>query len=450
MYKKIAILGAAESGIGAAILAQKKGYKVFVTDKNTIATQYKNILDQNNIPYEEGTHTQKWITEADLVIKSPGIPTNAPIIKLIEQHNIPIISEIEFASQHTDATLIAVTGSNGKTTTTALIYHILQAAQYHANIAGNIGKSFAYQVATEKPHYYALEVSSFQLDDIQEFKPNISLLLNITPDHLDRYQYDLNLYAKAKFNITKNQTPKDFFIFNADCPTTTNYLNHNPKPKATLHPFSLNAPFFEQKGSYLIDNQICIFTDTDTIRIPTADISLKGKHNLYNCIAAATAAHLLGISANIIQKALHTFKSLEHRLETVATINNIEFINDSKATNTDSTFYALDAMQKPTIWIAGGIDKGNNYNDILPLVSQKVKAIICLGTDNQKIISAFAPLQIPIIETNTAQNCVNECLKIAKSGDVVLLSPACASFDLFKNYEDRGKQFKNAVLTYLK
>lgn len=445
--KKIAILGAAESGVGAAVLARLKGFAVFVSDKGTINDEHKKTLENNNIHYEEGKHTWEFIAQADEVIKSPGIAEKAPIIQQIRSIGIPIISEIEFASRYTDATIIAITGSNGKSTTTCLAYHILKTANLSVGLAGNIGQSFAYQVATSQKHYYVLEISSFQLDDIQLFKPNIAVLLNITPDHLDRYNYQFENYINAKFKIAKNQTNKDSLIYCFDDPIIEQNIDKQ-HIEAQLYPFSME--FEHNLGAYLQENQILLHCNREYLKIPIQDVTIKGKHNLYNTMAAGSIAHLLGIDAATIKKAVQTFKGLAHRLEFIASIKDIDFINDSKATNVDSVMYALDAMEQPIVWIAGGLDKGNDYSTIEKLVQQKVSAIVCLGKDNTKLINTFKHLNIPIIETNNAKECVQLAYNIAPKNAVVLLSPACASFDLFKNYEDRGEQFRNAVLEHQK
>lgn len=397
------------------------------------------MLETAGIDYEEGQHTQELILNAAKVVKSPGIPEKAPIITTLRNAGISIISEIEFAALHTQAKLIAITGSNGKTTTTALTYHLLKAGGFNVGVAGNIGNSFAMELASGNHFdYYVLEVSSFQLDDIVDFHPHIAVITNITPDHLDRYNYSLDKYAAAKFNIARNLTPADYFIYGADSPELVQRLAQYPN-KAVPYPFSSQ------------NNQAVIWSDEQLIQlpnqvtIPVAALSLKGKHNLYNAMAAVAVAQILGVPQPNISRALSSFIPPEHRLEPVASINNILFINDSKATNTDAAWYALDAFTQPIIWIVGGVDKGNDYTPLLPLVQSRVKAIVCLGKDNEKIIQTFAPIAPTIVQTQSAEQAVTAAFNLAASGNVVLLSPACASFDLFNNYQDRGQQFKQAV-----
>lgn len=397
------------------------------------------MLETAGIDYEEGQHTQELILNAAKVVKSPGIPEKAPIITTLRNAGISIISEIEFAALHTQAKLIAITGSNGKTTTTALTYHLLKAGGFNVGVAGNIGNSFAMELASGNHFdYYVLEVSSFQLDDIVDFHPHIAVITNITPDHLDRYNYSLDKYAAAKFNIARNLTPADYFIYGADSPELVQRLAQYPN-KAVPYPFSSQ------------NNQAVIWSDGQLIQlpnqvtIPVAALSLKGKHNLYNAMAAVAVAQILGVPQPNISRALSSFIPPEHRLEPVASINNILFINDSKATNTDAAWYALDAFTQPIIWIVGGVDKGNDYTPLLPLVQSRVKAIVCLGKDNEKIIQTFTPIVPTIVQTQSAEQAVTAAFNLAASGNVVLLSPACASFDLFNNYQDRGQQFKQAV-----
>ncbi len=457
----LVVLGASESGVGAAFLGKTKGYEVFVSDKGMIKAEYLAKLQAQNIPYEEGRHSLERILQADLVVKSPGIPNHIALIQEIKAKGIPIISEIEFASQHTNATLIAITGSNGKTTTTSLVYHVLKAAGFNVGLAGNIGYSFAKQVATQTYDYYVLEISSFQLDDIEKFQPHISILLNITPDHLDRYEYSLEKYAQAKFKIAENQTKDDFFIYCADDELVNNFAKDNSNSVNTIA-FSLNkeltkGAFFDKQNKNIhlqIKKQAVnglkiskndLQHSTESLSIIAKELTLKGKHNLYNIMAAGLAAQLLGVIPETIAATLKDFNSLEHRLESVAVIDNVEFINDSKATNIDAVWYALDAMSKPIIWMVGGVDKGNDYSILAQLVQEKVTAIVCLGVDNSKIHQAFDKQFANIIDTNTAEKAVRAAFDLAKGGEVVLLSPACASFDLFNNYKDRGKQFKAAV-----
>ena len=445
----ISILGAGESGVGAALLAQQKGHSVFVSDFGKIQASYAHTLTQNGVEFEEGKHDFDRILQSDLVIKSPGIPDKVAIIQKIKAAKIPIISEIEFAASYlpSDSKMIAITGSNGKTTTTSLLYHLLLTAGVNVAVGGNIGNSFASLLTMpQKYDCYVLEISSFQLDDIRDFRPDISLLLNITPDHLDRYDYDLAKYAAAKFRIIENQTASDTLIYGADDLLISDFLaqkNTNPLVKKTA--FSL-----EQKSEDYVsfdpkEKQLVFLKDR--FSYSTDGLQIKGRHNLYNTMAAVLAVLTFGpkIDKSLIAKGLDTFKSIEHRLESVRTIDGIEFINDSKATNIDATWYALDAMTRPIIWMVGGQDKGNDYSEILPLVKNKVKAIVCLGADNSKIRAAFGTSISTIQESQVAKTAVEKAFKLAESGDVVLLSPACASFDLFKNYKERGDLFKKAV-----
>ncbi len=440
--KNIVILGAGESGVGAAYLAQKQGYNVFVSDFGAIADNYKKQLQDWNIRFEENQHTEADILEAVEVVKSPGIPPKAPIVKKIKEKNIPVISEIEFAGRYTDAKIIGITGSNGKTTTTSLIYHILKNAGLNVGLAGNIGKSFAYQVATEKFDLYVLELSSFMLDDMFQFKADIAVLLNITPDHLDRYEYKMENYAASKFRITQNQTANDVFIYCADDPETI-------KGMAVRNFAAKQLPFSIQKkiepGAYLEKDNIVINTHQQNFQMSITELALQGKHNIYNSMASGMVAKYLEIRNPLIRESLSNFKSIEHRLESVGKISGISFINDSKATNVNSTWYALESMTSDVILILGGVDKGNDYDMLKDLVRQKVKAIVCLGKDNKRIHDAFEDDVEIIVNTNSAQEAAQTAYHLATKGDTVLLSPACASFDLFKNYEDRGRQFKQAV-----
>jgi UDP-N-acetylmuramoylalanine--D-glutamate ligase len=441
MAKRIAILGAGESGVGAAILAQKKGFEVFVSDKGNIAQKFKDVLSQYNIQWEEGKHSEDLILNSDEVIKSPGIPEKAELIKKLRAKNISVISEIEFAGRYTNAKKICITGSNGKTTTTLLIYHILKKAGLNVGLAGNVGASFARKVAEENHDVYVLELSSFQLDDMYEFKADIAILLNITPDHLDRYEYDMNKYIDAKFRIIQNQTQEDAFIYCADDENVVNTLQ-NKGIKAHPYPFSIKMNI--EEGAHL-ENKNLIININDPLSMSIQELALQGNHNVYNSMAAGIAAKLLEIRKELIRESLTDFVNVEHRLEFVAKVGGIEFINDSKATNVNSTWYALESMENPTVWIAGGVDKGNDYAALLPIVKDKVKALICLGTDNSKLLAAFKD-HIPVIEeASSALEAVSKAYRAGKKGDTVLLSPACASFDLFENYEDRGKQFKMAV-----
>lgn len=440
--KRLVILGGGESGVGAAILGKKVGFDVFLSDMGSIKEEYKAILSEKGIPFEEKQHTEELILNADWIIKSPGIPKKSPIIQKINERQILISSEIEFASQYTDATLIAITGSNGKTTTTSLTYHMFKKAGYSVGLAGNIGKSFAWQVAEENFDYYILEISSFQLDDIQNFKPHIAMVLNLSPDHLDRYEYTYQKYIDAKFTITKNQDTKDYFIYNEDDPMTTNWFqNHNTK--AQKLPFSLHMKI--ENGAFCDHENINFHINSDTFKMKINELALTGKHNIANSMAAGIAGKLSKIKNDFIKQSLMDFEAVEHRLEFVLKINGINFINDSKATNVNSVYYALESMKTPVIWIVGGTDKGNDYSELIPFVQRKVKAIVCLGVDNKKIIDTFQDIVSNIVETKCMKDAVNAAYSLGSKGDSVLLSPACASFDLFKNYEDRGNQFKEEV-----
>jgi UDP-N-acetylmuramoylalanine--D-glutamate ligase len=438
------ILGSGESGVGSAILAKQKGYEVFVSDKGTIKDKYKQPLKEHNINFEEGKHSEELILNATEVVKSPGIPEKAEMVQKLKAKNIPVISEIEFAGRYTDAKKICITGSNGKTTTTMLTYHILKKAGYNVGLGGNVGKSFAYQVATENFDYYVLELSSFQLDDMYDFKADVAVLLNITPDHLDRYDYKFENYTRSKFRITQNQTKQDAFVYCADDEVMKTFMESH-EIKAEKVPFSIKKKI-EGNGAYLDEKILTLnYKNQNPLTMTIEQLALQGKHNVYNSMAASLAARIVDVRKETIRESLQDFQNVEHRLEFVASINGIEFINDSKATNVNSTWYALESMQKPTVWIVGGQDKGNNYDELTEIVKSKVKAIVCLGADNKKIIKAFEGLVETIVETKTAQEAVAASYKLAKKGDAVLLSPACASFDLFQNYEDRGMQFKAAV-----
>ena len=440
---KIIILGGGESGVGAALLAKKKGMEVFLSDKGSIKDSYKKQLEDAEIEFEEGSHDEERILSADWVIKSPGIPKKADLIKKIKEKGIRLSSEIEFASEFTDAKIIAITGSNGKTTTTSLIYHILKNAGFNVGLGGNIGKSFAKQVAEEQYDYFVLEISSFQLDDIQNFRPYISLLLNLSPDHLDQYNYNYEEYALAKFNIAKNQQNNNFFICNKDDEMSKKLLNRvDINAKKLL--FSLNEGL--EEGGFATNDHIFVKLEGRTFSMPIGEMSLVGKHNVANCLAASITAKLLNISDNSLVESLKTFQSVEHRLEQFAEIDGVKYINDSKATNVNATYYALESMKTPTIWIVGGVDKGNDYTEIEELVKEKVMAIVCLGVDNKKIIDFFSVNKELIYNTSNLEECVKIAKNVAHKGDTVLLSPCCASFDLFKSYEDRGKKFKQAVL----
>ncbi len=440
--KRLVVLGGGESGVGTAILGKQKGYDVFVSDKGAISKKYKEVLIHNEVVFEENQHTESKILNADVVMKSPGIPDKVALIQKIIQKSIPVISEIEYAAQFTTASIIGITGSNGKTTTTLLVHHILKNAGLNVGVAGNIGDSFAQQVAEHSFDNYVLELSSFQLDGIEKFNPHIAILTNITPDHLDRYEYDFNKYIDSKFRITKNQTASDFLIYDADDEAINKWLLEN-KTSAKLVPFSLEKKM--EYGAYVEDNNIIINITKDKINMPISTLSIKGKHNTKNAMAATMAAQLLKVRKQNIKESLEDFEGAEHRLENVAKVREVEYINDSKATNVNATFYALECMEKTTVWIVGGVDKGNDYNDLLPLVREKVKAIVCLGLDNEKIKGTFGNVVDIIVETAGAEEAVKVSQKLADKGEAVLLSPACASFDLFDNYEDRGRQFKKAV-----
>ncbi|GGI56705.1 UDP-N-acetylmuramoyl-L-alanine--D-glutamate ligase [Winogradskyella haliclonae] len=439
--KRLAILGGGESGVGTALLGKAKGYDVFVSDKGEIKKEYKDVLRHNEITWEDKQHTASKILNADIVMKSPGIPDKVPLVKQIRKAGIPIVSEIEFASKYTDATLVAITGSNGKTTTASLAYHLLK-QDLDIGLAGNIGDSFAKQILEEDYKNYVLEISSFQLDDIKDFRPKIAILTNITPDHLDRYDYKFENYIASKFRIVENQTEDDFFIYDADDPVIENRMKANTIKSQKL-PFSLTKII--ENGAYIKDEEIIITIDNNQIIMPIKKLALDGKHNVKNAMAASTAAHLLKIRKQTIRESLENFQGVEHRLENVLRINKVQYINDSKATNVNATYFALESMQAPTVWIVGGEDKGNDYRELFPFVNEKVKAIICLGVDNAKLMETFGSMVDVIIETQFMSEAVKIAYKIASAGDNVLLSPACASFDLFENYEDRGRQFKDSV-----
>ena len=442
MNKRIVVLGAGESGAGAAVLAKVKGFDVFVSDMSLIKDAYKALLNKYEIEWEDGRHSIEKILNADEIIKSPGIPDTAPVIREIQKKGIPIISEIEFAGRYTHAKMICITGSNGKTTTTLLTYHILKNAGLNVGLAGNVGKSLALQVATENFDYYVIELSSFQLDNMYKFKADIAVLLNITPDHLDRYGYDMQNYINAKFRITQNQTPNDAFIYWNDDPIITKELKAHDL-KARLYPFSEEKE--EGVKAYTENNQIVIDAPNDTLTITEDDLALQGGHNLYNSMAASISAKVLDIKKEDIREGLKDFKGVEHRLEKVARVRGVEFINDSKATNVNSCWYALESMRTKVILILGGKDKGNDYSEIEELVKEKVNAIICLGVDNSKL-HAFFEGKVPHIEdASSMKEAVDKAFACAQKGETVLLSPCCASFDLFKSYEDRGEQFKECV-----
>ena len=439
--KHIAILGAGESGIGAAILAMKKGWNVFVSDFGTIPEMYKGVLEEKGFEWEEMRHTESRILTADLVVKSPGIPDTADLIKKLNEAGIKVISEIEFAGYYTDAFKICITGSNGKTTTSMLTYHILKKAGFNVGLAGNVGNSFAKLVAEESYDYYVLELSSFQLDGMRDFKADIAILLNITPDHLDRYEHKMENYINSKFRIIKNQTADDWFIYNKDDKNITGWLE-TASISAKEAPFSLSDKL--EQGGYLNKEQITI-NIKDQFTMSIHELALKGKHNVQNSLASGITSRILEIRKESIRESLSDFVDVEHRLEFVAKVHGIEFINDSKATNINSTWFALESMENPTVWIVGGVDKGNDYAELLDLVKDKVKAIICLGKDNKKIKDTFTGVVENIVEANNAMEAVAYGYRLAKKDETVLLSPACASFDLFENYEERGNEFKKAV-----
>ncbi|GAA4049665.1 UDP-N-acetylmuramoyl-L-alanine--D-glutamate ligase [Flavobacterium chungnamense] len=440
--KRLVILGGGESGVGTAILGKKEGYDVFVSDFGKIKDNYRDVLNQYEIQWEDEQHTEDKILNADVVMKSPGIPEKASIVKKLIEKGIPVISEIEFAYDFTKAMTIGITGSNGKTTTTMLTYHLLKEGGLNVGLGGNIGKSFAWQVAEENYDSYVLELSSFQLDGIINYKPHIAIITNISPDHLDRYDYKYENYIASKFRITMNQTEEDYLIYDADDEAIGNWLKNN-KVKAQLIPFSISKAI--ENGAFLNNNTMEININQEEFLMETANIALEGKHNMKNAMAATSVANILRIRKQTIRESLSNFQGVEHRLEKVLKIHNVQYINDSKATNVNATFFALDSMTTPTVWIVGGVDKGNDYAELMPLVHEKVKAIICLGVDNKKIIDAFGNVVDMMVEVDNMNDAVNTARHIAEKGDTVLLSPACASFDLFQNYEDRGNQFKREV-----
>jgi UDP-N-acetylmuramoylalanine--D-glutamate ligase len=439
---RVVVLGGGESGIGSAVLAKVKGFDVFLSDMGKIADKYVDMLNEWEIPFEQGGHTEELILNADEVIKSPGIPSTAAMVKKIEDKGIGIISEIEFAGRYDSAKKVCITGSNGKTTTTSLIYHLLKQAGLNVGLGGNIGKSYAYQVATENFDIYVLELSSFQLDNVYDFKADIAVITNITPDHLDRYNYDMENYVKAKFRITRNMDKDDCFIFCSDDEITINHLN-KIVIKAQQLPFTQKGEV--RQGAFVQDDRIIVRYKEQECDMFLQELALGGKHNIYNSMAAAIAAKAMDITNSDIREGLATFQAVEHRLEKVMSIRDVLYINDSKATNVDAAWYALECQTRPVVWIVGGTDKGNDYSSLVPLVKEKVKAIICMGLDNGKIHDAFEDVVSKMYDVTSAQDAVKTAHKIAQSGDVVLLSPCCASFDLFKNYEDRGRQFKEAV-----
>jgi UDP-N-acetylmuramoylalanine--D-glutamate ligase len=439
---RLVILGGGESGVGTAILGKKQGYDVFVSDFGKIKDSYKEVLIINDIAWEEEKHTEELILNADVVMKSPGIPDKSPIVKQLKSKGVSVISEIEFASSFTNAVCIGITGSNGKTTTTMLTYHVLKSAGLNVGLAGNVGKSFAWQVADNNYDFYVIELSSFQLDGIINFKPHVAIITNISPDHLDRYDYKYQNYIDSKFRITMNQTKDDFLIYDANDEAILEWLKNNTV-KAKLIPFSLTDEYTE--GAYIKNNTMEVKINQEEFVMDTEHISLEGQHNMKNAMAASSVANILKIRKSTIRESMSTFQGVEHRLEKVLKIQNVQYINDSKATNVNSVFYALESMNTPTVWIVGGVDKGNDYHELMSLVREKVKAIICLGIDNKKIIDAFGNVVDIMVEVNNMNEAVKMAQRLSEKGDTVLLSPACASFDLFENYEDRGKQFKHAV-----
>ena len=443
MKDNLIVLGGGESGVGAAYLASQNGISVFLSDKNLIESKYKKILIENNIEFEEGIHSLKKVLKASEIVKSPGIPNDSNLIDNIIKNNIPIISEIEFASRYTNAKIIGVTGSNGKTTTTSLIYHILKSSGLNVGIGGNIGNSFAFLVAKKDFDFIVLELSSFQLEGISKFKPLIAVIINLSPDHLERYKFSFKKYINTKFNIVSNQLNSDYLIYNAEDIEIEDELKVR-KINSSKIPFSFSKKNLSNQ-TYIENNYIKSEINKNKFMISLESLSLKGKHNAQNSMAAATVAQLLNITNQDLKESLSNFQSISHRMEHVLTIQKVKYINDSKATNVNAVYYALDSMKNSTVWIVGGVDKGNDYSELLPLVREKVKAIICIGLDNKKIIDTFSSISDLIIETTSMNEAVNSAYRIAKPNDAVLLSPACSSFDLFENYEDRGNQFKESI-----
>lgn len=439
---RLVILGAGESGVGTALLGKKEGYEVFISDFGSISEKYQKILIDENIEWEQQQHTESKILNADVVVKSPGIPDKASIVKKLHEKGIKVISEIEFVYQFAKNTSIAITGSNGKTTTTMLTYHLLKQEGLNVGLAGNIGESYAKQVAIDPEKLFVLELSSFQLDGNIDYKPHIAIITNISPDHLDRYDYKYENYIASKFRVTMNQTNEDYLIYDADDEAINNWLNNN-QTKAQLVPFSLTKKF--EKGAYLEDNNIIAMINNEKMTVPVSEIAIEGKHNVKNAMAATLVAQMMRVRKQTIRESLSSFQNAEHRLEKVAKINKVQYINDSKATNVNATYFALESMNTPTVWIVGGVDKGNDYDELMTFVHEKVKAIICLGIDNTKIIHAFSSIVDIIVEVSSMEEAVKLASKASEEGDTVLLSPACASFDLFTSYEDRGTQFKNEV-----
>ena len=439
---KLVVLGGGESGVGAAILGKTKGMEVFLSDAGALKPEYRSMLEEEGIPFEEGRHSEQQLLDADLVVKSPGIPPTAPLVRKFMEKKTPVISEIEFAGRYTDAKMVCITGSNGKTTTTLLTYHILKEAGLNVGLAGNVGKSLALQVAREKHDVYVIELSSFQLENMYDFKAGIAVITNITPDHLDRYDYKMENYIGAKFRILRNQGPEDYFIYCLDDPIVRRQVSLIQTESMKL-PFSLNPE--SESAAYVEDGVVRFDTPREVWDIPRDKLSLTGLHNLYNSMAAGLSASLLDIKKDTIRRALSDFEAVEHRLEYVDTVNGVRYINDSKATNVNSTWYALESMTTPTILILGGKDKGNDYSEIEPLVTEKVKAIVCMGKDNSKLLDFFGGKVAEIRDTHSISEAVRECAALAVEGDTVLLSPCCASFDLFTSFEDRGRQFKEEV-----
>lgn len=441
MKERLVVLGGGESGVGAALLGKKQGFDVFLSDRGTLKDHYRQKLIENQIEFEEGSHDEARILNANYVVKSPGIPQKAPLILSLRENQIPVISEIEFASRFTQKKIIAITGSNGKTTTTSLVHHILTSAGLKVGLGGNIGHSFAELVMDDDFDYYVIEISSFQLDDVVSFKPYIAILLNITPDHLDQYDFKLERYARSKFKITENQSHEDYFVYNYDDDQVLDLIK-NINTNAKKVPYSMSTKLND--GAYADENNVNV-NFPDQFDMPISDLALRGRHNVSNTMAAATVANILKIRKDVIKRSMFDFQAVEHRLEFVLKVGGVEFINDSKATNVNAAYYALESMKNQTVWIVGGTDKGNDYTELLPLAKRKVKAIVCLGVDNTKIKEVFSGEIEKIVETNSMQDAVRMAYVLASKGDSVLLSPACASFDLFQNYEDRGNQFKNEV-----
>lgn len=440
--KRLVVLGGGESGVGTAILGKKKGYQVFVSDKGEIQAKYKEVLEHFEIEWESEKHSEDKILNADVVMKSPGIPDNVPLVQKLVDIGVPVISEMEFGQRFSKATVIGITGSNGKTTTTMLAHHLLKNGGLDVGVAGNIGDSYAKMVSEQDRALYTLEISSFQLDGIQDFKPHIAILTNITPDHLDRYNYQFEKYIASKFRITMNQTRADYFIYDADDPVIQEALKKYPV-QSKLVPFSIKEVL--ETGAWLEDNTIKLNVEHKTLEMSTDILALDGQHNVKNAMAASLAALLVNVRKEAIRQSIQTFQGVPHRLEKVLKINHVEYVNDSKATNVNATYYALEGIKKPIVWIVGGVDKGNDYSELMPLVREKVKAIICLGMDNSRIMEAFGNVIHLMVETYSMHEAVKVAYKIAERGDNVLLSPACASFDLFENYEDRGNQFKEEI-----